>query len=555
MQRRGEIMPSTFLNNLFANQKIKTQLIVLLAVIFGFFVVSAGVSYRALNQAKANFTQFISQDQKVMLSLTELLANGLQMGQALRNIVLDPANPKAYDNFDKASKAMDKLLKETTEIAAEDAELSAALAKINGFRQQQITAQQAVKDKVAAQAIEEAKTLLNKEETPVWREIRQILLDQAKLKKEAMEAKEVAVQGEVARAQTISLALTVIAIVLGLVLGLAVVGNIISRLNMLTHSIEGLAQGEGDLTARLQVTGNNELCRISAAFNQFVENLQGMVNGIKANADQLHTMSSGLSDASVRIGNATSEQTSAVTSTAAAVEEMSATIASIADGTDHIRQVSSESADYSTQGLQKMGELTSVMNGVQQAVQGMAGSVHQFLESTQSIIGATQHVKDIADQINLLALNAAIEAARAGEQGRGFAVVADEVRKLAEKTALYANEISSVTSEMSSRSTQVESAIQQGMGALEESARSSQQVSEVVSQAQQAVLKAAHGIGEISGSVKEQSLASSQIASNIERLSHLAENTEEAIAQSNATVQELRQVADTLYDTVSRFKS
>ncbi|TCS73806.1 methyl-accepting chemotaxis protein [Sulfuritortus calidifontis] len=548
-------MPSTFLNNLFANQKIKTQLIVLLAVIFGFFVVSAAVSYRALNQAKADFTQFISQDQKIMLSLTELLANGLQMGQALRNIVLDPANPKAYENFDKASSQMDKLLKETREVAAADAELSAALAKIGELRQKQAAAQQAVKDKVAAQAIEEAKTVLNKEETPVWREIRQTLLDQAKLKKEAMVAKEVAVQGEVARAQTISLILTVIAIVLGLVLGMAVVGNIISRLNMLTQSIEGLAQGEGDLTTRLQVSGNNELCRISAAFNQFVENLQGMVNSIKANADQLHTMSTGLSDASVKIGTATAEQTAAVTSTAAAVEEMSATIASIADGTDHIKQVSSESADYSTQGLQKMGELTSVMNGVQQAVQGMAGSVHQFLESTQSIIGATQHVKDIADQINLLALNAAIEAARAGEQGRGFAVVADEVRKLAEKTALYANEISSVTSEMSSRSSQVESAIQQGMGALEESGRSSQQVSEVVSQAQQAVLKAAHGIGEISGSVKEQSLASSQIASNIERLSHLAENTEEAIAQSNATVQELRQVADTLYNTVSRFKS
>ncbi|MEW5893784.1 MAG: methyl-accepting chemotaxis protein [Pseudomonadota bacterium] len=548
-------MPATFLHNLFANQKIKTQLIVLLAVIFGFFVVSAGVSYRALNQAKANFTQFISQDQKVMLALTELLANGLQMGQALRNIVLDPANPKAYENFDKASKEMDKLLTETRELAAEDAELSTALAKIAELRQKQAAAQQLVKDKVAAQAIEEAKTVLNKEETPVWREIRQILLDQVKLKKEAMVAKEVAVQGEVARAQTLSLILAVIAIVLGLVLGMAVVGNIISRLNMLTESIEGLAQGEGDLTARLQVSGNNELCRISAAFNQFVENLQGMVNAIKANANQLHSMSSSLADVSVKIGNATSEQTSAVTSTAAAVEQMSATIASIADGADHIKQVSSESADYSTQGLQKMGELTSVMNGVQQAVQGMAGSVHQFLESTQSIIGATQHVKDIADQINLLALNAAIEAARAGEQGRGFAVVADEVRKLAEKTALYANEISSVTSEMSARSSQVESAIQQGMSALEESGRSSQQVSEVVSQAQQAVLRAAHGIGEISGSVKEQSLASSQIANNIERLSHLAENTEEAIAQSNATVQELRQVADTLYQTVSRFKS
>lgn len=234
----------TFLRNLFSHQKIKTQLIVLLAVIFAFFVVSAGVSYRALNGAKANFTEFISHDQKVMLSLTELLANGLQMGQALRNIVLDPANPKAYENFEKAGKEMDKLLKETQEIVTQDAELAAALAKVNELRQKQIAFQQLVKDKVTAQAVEEAKTVLNKDETPVWREIRQILLDQIKIKKEAMEAKEVAVQAEVARAQTISLVLTLIAIVIGVVLGLAVVANIIARLNMLTESIEGLAQGE-----------------------------------------------------------------------------------------------------------------------------------------------------------------------------------------------------------------------------------------------------------------------------------------------------------------------
>ncbi len=81
----------TFLRNL----KIRTQLFILLGAVFSFFLVSAIVSNQAVNKAKSEFTSFITQDQKLLLNYTELYANGLQMGQALRNIILDPANPKA----------------------------------------------------------------------------------------------------------------------------------------------------------------------------------------------------------------------------------------------------------------------------------------------------------------------------------------------------------------------------------------------------------------------------------------------------------------------------
>jgi methyl-accepting chemotaxis protein len=234
---------------------------------------------------------------------------------------------------------------------------------------------------------------------------------------------------------------------------------------------------------------------------------------------------------------------------------MTSSIGTVAEGAERVKHISAESAEHSDRGLGMMGELGSAMTGAQQAVLAMSGSVGQFLESTQSIIGATQHVKNIAEQINLLALNAAIEAARAGEQGRGFAVVADEVRKLAEKTALYANEISSVTADLETRSSQVESTIQKGESALEESARRSNEVSDIVKQAHSAVLKARQGVDEITSSVKEQSVASNEIASNLNRVAGLAASTEQAISQSDRTVQELRQLADALFNTVSRFRS
>jgi len=477
------------------------------------------------------------------------------MGQALRNIILDPANPKAYQNFDKAAKEMDALFKATVPLAEGDVNSLAALEKISGLRDRQRSLQAEVRTLVQSAQLDAAKELLNSKETPVWREIKQGLLDLIKAQKAHITAQEATVRASADHAQSISLILSLVAVMVGIGLGVLILGSIVSRLKLLETSMEALASGDGDLTARLPDTGDNELGHISTAFNRFMAGLQTMVNDIKGKAQQLDGLSANLATASADLRQGSHAQAGAVTSTAAAVEEMTATIASVADGSEQIMQVSRESAHYSEEARAKMGELGSAMQTVQTAVQGMSGSVSQFRESTQSIIGATQHVKDIADQINLLALNAAIEAARAGEQGRGFAVVADEVRKLAEKTALYANEISQVTTELGSRSALVEASIRQGEAALQASSQCSDSAGEIIGKAYDAVTQAARGVEGVVASTREQSLASNQIARNVEKLADAASGTEHAIQQSDDTVQQMRALADALNAIASRFRS
>ncbi|TCJ11793.1 methyl-accepting chemotaxis protein [Parasulfuritortus cantonensis] len=538
------------------NLSIRLQLALLLVLVIGLFSVASLVSYRALSQAKGDFTRFITEDQSLLLNYTELYANGLQMGQALRNIILDPANPKAYQNFAKAAKTMDDLLAATQPLAvAHGDDAARGLQSIVAIRERQKGLQEQVMALVKAGDSEAAKALLNDQETPTWREMRGLLLDAIKAQKAYIETRDRTVQSGVAGAQTTSLVFSSLAVLAGLAVGLLILANIVANLNRLDNSIAALSQGEGDLTARLPGDGGSELGRAAASFNRFIGGLQDMVNAIKAHAGQLDGLSSQLAGTSADLRQATHNQAEAVASTAASVEQMSASITSVADGADRIQLVSQDSARYSDEARARMERLGSSMNGVREAVQGVAGSVDQFLESTHRIIGATQHVKDIADQINLLALNAAIEAARAGEQGRGFAVVADEVRKLAEKTALYANEINSITTELGGRSGQVEASIQEGQAVLDTSVKCGETAVGSIEQAHGAVMEASRGIEGIAATTREQSLASSQIAANVERLADVAAHTEEAIRQSDRTVQEMRQLAQALSGTVSRFRS
>jgi methyl-accepting chemotaxis protein len=535
--------------------KIRSQLTLLLAIVIGLFLVAAFVSYQALSRSKVEYTRLINHDQQLLLNFTELYANGLQMGQAMRNIILDPANPKAYQNFEKASKEMDALLLATQPLAKEDSKISGDLASVLALRDKQSGLQKQLLDLVKSDQIDMAKALLNEQETPTWRSMRTLLLDQIKSQKDGIVKENQAVEARTSMAQNTSLIISLVAVAVGVLIGLLIVGNIVSQLKTMTESMENLAKGEGDLTARLPVHGDTELGRVAGALNRFITGVQEIVNAIKRDAGKLDQLSAQLASTSSGLREATREESNAVASTASSIEEMSASIASVADSTEQIKAVSQESAHHSELAREKMANLGSAMSSVQSAVQGMSGSVGQFLESTQSIIGATQHVKDIADQINLLALNAAIEAARAGEQGRGFAVVADEVRKLAEKTALYANEISQVTGDLGSRSALVETSIRQGEAALAQSSACSENAAAIMGQAFSTVVQATRGIEEIATSTREQSQATSQIARNVEKLSDVAASAEHAIEQSDKTMQEMSRLSADLNGLVSRFKS
>jgi len=206
----------------------------------------------------------------------------------------------------------------------------------------------------------------------------------------------------------------------------------------------------GDLTARVSLSGGNEMRVLGAAFNGMLERLSGVLSRLQG---EVADSSTKLSTAAEELAAATFEQTTAATATSASMEELARSTVSMADTMNRVAAQSSDaqsSLELAQTDLRASGDRTTAL----------AGRVNE-------IEGILELINDIADQTNLLALNAAIEAARAGDAGRGFAVVADEVRRLAERSKAAAAQIATIVESAQTQSSETVMALEKSIKQME----------------------------------------------------------------------------------------
>ncbi len=333
---------------------------------------------------------------------------------------------------------------------------------------------------------------------------------------------------------------------------LLVKGNIVTPANRLVQDLDRLAKG--DFTTRISRTTEDEIGKIAASAELIRTSLGAIIRKLNGLTGEVSDTASNLSATAHQVVNASIQQSESTTSTSAAIEQMSVSIASVAENADSVKQVSKESMTRSAEGNESLSALIGELSAVEMSVDGIAASVKEFVQSAEAITQITRHVKDIAEQTNLLALNAAIEAARAGEQGRGFAVVADEVRKLAEKSAQSASQIDQITVALGEQSVSVGKTVQQGQQSLQSSQDMLENVAIALGEASQSVNQTTREVDNIAQAVNEQKAASNDIAHNVEKIAQMTEENMAAIQKNSVAADRLQQLSSSLREMVGNFK-
>ena len=348
--------------------------------------------------------------------------------------------------------------------------------------------------------------------------------------------------------------LSLAALLLGVIIMVTLIRSIKRPLLLINTMLTDIAQGEGDLTRRLDYAGRDELGEICTMFNLFVEKLCSTISQVAQNSALVASAANQLQAASVQTSNGAEEVAAQAGTVATAAEEMAATSGDIAQNCHLAADGSRHANDSANAGATVVEKTVAVMNQIAVKVQESARTVESLGNRSDQIGAIIGTIEDIADQTNLLALNAAIEAARAGEQGRGFAVVADEVRALAERTTKATREIGEMIKAIQTETKGAVAVMEEGVHQVEsgtsEAAKSGAALQEILDQVNSVSMQ----VNQIATAAEQQTATSSEISGNIQQITEVIQHTARGAEESASAASQLARTAEELQRLVGQFK-
>jgi methyl-accepting chemotaxis protein len=353
---------------------------------------------------------------------------------------------------------------------------------------------------------------------------------------------------------------TAFGLLVGSLVASAVVGTYLVRrgitgpLTRVSAMIQDIAQGEGDLTKRVNVTSTDEIGQLGHWFNTFQAKLHEIVSHLTRTSSRLTGASEGLASEAKVMAQGADEQSNLAGQVASAVDEMSATVTEVARNAQGVAQAARGASEVAANGGEVVSQAVAAMQRIAQAVEGVSRTLSGLLARSDQIGQIVEVIDDIADQTNLLALNAAIEAARAGDQGRGFAVVADEVRRLAERTSRATKEIAEMIHAIQAEASGVATSMESGRHEVETGVRLTGRAGEALSEIIKVVSGVMDQVQQIAAAAEEQTAAAESIASHVAQVAVISKQTAAGAGTTAKATQELRELAAQIQAVVGRFK-
>ena len=348
----------------------------------------------------------------------------------------------------------------------------------------------------------------------------------------------------------IAILLAIAACLVSLIVGPQLITN---RINTMRKMLSSISEGEGDLTQRLSTAGNDEITRVAEEFNNFIENLQGLISVIKKDAISLSEAKVTLAQTSQSTCQLSQSQSDNLDQVATAVNELSQALREVAENT----QVSlAETKSTNNDAIESKDALTKSMQSIttmESTISHSSKVIEKLASETSRISSLLNVIRDIAEQTNLLALNAAIEAARAGEQGRGFAVVADEVRSLANRTQQATSDINAMLLNLNKGVDEAVEAIEKGASQVTDVVALSNSLSETLIKVSESVSNTTDRIYQIAAATEEQSQVVDAVNNNISSLNVLTLDVVRTVEAANSASENVNAVSNNLMANVERF--
>ncbi len=348
-----------------------------------------------------------------------------------------------------------------------------------------------------------------------------------------------------------------VGLALSLALGMlvaAVIARMITRpLVVAVEAMHDLADGEGDLTRRLDAQGRTELALMARNFNRFAGKVQQLVAQVASGVEALLGEVGSVSTVVEQSRSGVRQQREQTGHVAAAIAEMTGSVAEVASSANRAAD-SARQADENVQAAQAVVEDTiAATNLLAEQIETGVGVIDALSNDVDAIGSFLDVIKGVAEQTNLLALNAAIEAARAGEQGRGFAVVADEVRTLASRTQESTIEIESLIERLHAQASTavdtIEAGRQKAAASVEQASRAGVAFGEITD----SVATISSMNLQIATAAEQQSAVAAEISHNVAGITDIADSNAEAADRLTDSSDRLAQIADRLRGLVDHF--